>query len=119
GLVARAADGLRREVRAVGLGEQALGRNETRRRPKLRSLWIRYVACEGDVPAAFERRFEERRRGEAVEDDLPGKRREQREGVLVGGPGVDDGGLSELLGEPELRLERSPLGVAGRVVAEV
>ena len=68
GLVTCAANGLRGEVRAVGLGEEPVGRDATRRLAQLGRLRIGDVAGERDVPAALERRLEQRRRGEAVED---------------------------------------------------
>ena len=106
GLVAPPADGLRRKIRAVGLGEEPLGRDAPCRRAELGRLRVGHVACEGDVPAALERRLEERSGGEAVEDDRAGEAGEARERVVVGRARVDHHGLAQLVGERELRLEQ-------------
>ena len=55
-LVAAAAQRLGREVGAVGLGEQAVGRDAACGLPQLGRLGVGDVACERDVPAALERR---------------------------------------------------------------
>ena len=67
-LVALAAHRLRREIRAVGLGEQALRRYAPCGGAQVVGVLVGDVAGERDVPAAFERGVEQRRRGEAVED---------------------------------------------------
>ena len=51
GLVAAAADRLRREVRAVGLDEEAVGRHAGGGRAEVVRLRVRHVAGERDVPA--------------------------------------------------------------------
>ena len=55
-LVRAPADGLRREVRAVRLGEQPVGGHLSRRDPQVRGLAVGHVARERDVVAALERR---------------------------------------------------------------
>ena len=73
------------------------------------ALRVGDVAGERDVPAALERRLEQRGRREAVEDDGAVEARERGERVLVGVAGVDHDRLAELGGERELRLEEAPL----------
>ena len=70
-LVALASDGLRREVRAVGLGEQPVGGDLAGGGSQVVGVLVGDVPGERDVPAAFERDLEQVRRGEAVENDRP------------------------------------------------
>ena len=56
GSFALAAHRLRREVRAVGLGEEPVGGNLRRGEPQVGALLVGDVAGERDVPAALERR---------------------------------------------------------------
>ena len=118
GLVALAAHRLRREVGAVGLGEDAVGRHLRRGEAQVDRLRERRVAGERDVPAALERRLEQVRRGEAVQHDRAGEVGERSERVGVGRARVDDGGLAGLGGDVELLREEAQLLVARRVVAE-
>ena len=64
----------------------------SRRSTRLRE---RHVAGERDVPAALERRLEQVRRREAVEDDAAVEAGERGERVGVGGARVDDDGLPQ------------------------
>ena len=118
-LVAAPAHGLRSEVRAVGLGQQPVARDAAGGLAQLGGLRIGDVPGERHVPAALERRLEECRRGEAVQDHRPVEAGERLDGVVVGGTGVDHDRLAELGRELELRVEQPSLGVSGRVVAEV
>ena len=61
-----------------------------------RRLRVGDVAGERDVPAALERRLEQRGRREAVEDDGAVGAEQSRERVLVGVAGVDHDRLAEL-----------------------
>ena len=105
----------RREVRAVRLGEDPVGRHLGRRDAQLRRVPVRHVPREGDVVAALERRLEQARRREAVEDDVAVEAREHGERLRVGGPRVDHGRLAELGRERQLPLEqRRAAGRAAR-----
>ena len=77
-LVPLTAHRLRREVGAVGLGEDSLRRHLRCGEAKVDGLRIGRVAGEGDVPAALERGREHVRRREAVEDDGAGVSRRAR-----------------------------------------
>ena len=119
GLARPAAARLGREVRAVGLGEDAVGRHLRRRLAQLRRLRVGDVAGERDVPAPLEREREQRRRREAVEDHGAREAGEDGRGVRVGGARVDHDGLAVRLGEREQRLEEAELGVVRGVVPVV
>jgi len=67
----------------------------------------------------LERRLEQRRRREAVQDDAALVRDEACGGVVVSGARVDDDRLAGLAREGELGVEQPPLVVGRRVVAEV
>jgi hypothetical protein len=98
GLVLLAADGLRREIGRVGLGEDPIRGDPARRGAELRRLGEGDVAGERDIPAALERRRQQARRAEAVEDDGAGEAAQGGERVLVRGARVDDDRLAELAG---------------------
>ena len=102
----------------VGLGEDPVGGHLRRGEPQVDGVREGRVAGERDVPAALERRREQVRRREAVQDDGAVEAGERRERVVVGRARVDDDGLAELGGELELRGEEPLLRVGRRVVAE-
>src|SRR5439155_4294125 len=118
-LVALAAHRLRCEVRTVRLGEDAVARHAGGSVAQLRSLRIGDVPGERDVPAAVECGLDQRRRGEAVEDDGAVETVKTGQRVLVGRTRVDDDGLAKLARELELSLEERTLRSSRRVVAEV
>ena len=119
GSFGRPRSGWGEEVGAVGLGEDAVGRDVRGALTQVGRLRIRDVPGKRDVVAALEGGLEERRRGEAVQDHRSLKAPQGRERVLVGRACVHDDRLAELVGEPELPLEEAELGVVRRVVAEV
>src|SRR5919198_2237842 len=116
-LVLTAPHRLRREVRAVGLGQDPVGGHGGRRGAELLGFRIRDVAGERDVVAALERSREESGRREAVENDDAVERGQRTRRFLVCGSRVDDHGLSELMREGELPLEELELSLTRRVVA--
>ena len=115
GLVRPPAQRLGREVRRVGLGEDAVERDLRRGDAQLRRVLVRRVAGERDVVPAVERGRERGRIGEAVQHDGSVEGRELLEHGLVGGAVVDHDRLPELGGQPELLPEeRAAGGRAGR-----
>jgi hypothetical protein len=120
-LIGLAALRLRREVRSVGLDQQALRRDACCRLGKRRVLRIRHVAGERDPPACGDAVLETLRHREAVQDDPDacGTLAQQRERVLGGVASVDDERLVELLRQGDLELERPHLRFARRAVAVV
>src|SRR5215216_714075 len=119
GLVRAPATRLRREVRAIGLGEDPILRHGARGLPQLFRLRIGDVAGEGHVVPPLERRMQQSRRREAVQDDGAVEVPQRPCDVRVGGAAVDHDGLPELLRRREVRLEELPLSVVRRVVAVV
>ena len=105
GLIRPAAPRLRREVGAVGLGEQPLAWNGARGLTQLLGLREGDVAGEGEVIAALDCDRQELGRREAVQDD-GARKRLQRGGRLLGSRAcVDDDRLAELCGQLQLALE--------------
>ena len=119
-LVRLPSDRLRREVGAVRLREEPLGRNGTRRDTQVVRVLVGDVAGERDVPALLDRLVEKRDRREAVQHDRPVEPLpEDGDGVLVRRAVVDHDGQLRLLREAELVDEQLRLRVARRVVAVV
>ena len=98
---------LRREVRAVRLGEDPVGGDGRGGLAQRLGLRIRRVAGEGEVPASLETGREQLRLREAVHDDGAVVGAEHRLRVVVRGAGVDDDRQAELGGERELRREEA------------
>ena len=121
GPVALLAHDLRRQVRGVGLDEQAVERGAFGRFGEVLRLGVGDVAGERDPPAVLEALLEAGGHREAVQDHLEalGLLGEPLDRVVLGRAGVDDQRLAGLVRELDLRGERSLLVRAGRVVAEV
>ena len=119
-LVALAAHRLRREIRAVGLGEQPVGRDAASRVAQVVGVLVGDVAGERHVPAVLERR---RRAAAATRSSGgstgPSCASEACARVVVGRARVDDDRLAGLACELELRVEQLLLRRVRRVVAEV
>ena len=119
GLVRPAAQRLRREVRAVGLGEDPVG-GDRAALAQLGGLRVSDVAGERDVVAALERGREQHRRREAMQDDGAAACRASARGrVLVGRAGVDDDRLARARSPARAAPRRGGVAVVRRVVAVV
>ena len=88
----------RRQVRAVGLGQDPLSRHVSRRFAQLLGTRIGDVAGEREVVATLERHLQEPRRRETVEDDRSVEPCECSRGLRIGVSVVDDDRLAELPG---------------------
>ena len=120
GLVRPAADGLRREVGRVGLGEDPVGRNLRRRVAELGRLRVGDVAGERDVPAALERGRQQARATRSSAGRPCRRSRRAPRAVSSSAARVwITTGLPSSAASVELRGEEAALGVARRVVAEV
>ena len=116
-LVRPAPNGLRGEIRTVGLDEDPIERNDGRRLPQRGRLRVRGVTCERNVVATLRGERRDLGRREAVQDDRAGKRLERSRSLLVGLTVVDHDGELELIREPELCVEQLPLLDRRRVPA--
>ena len=117
--VATSANGLRREVGAVRLDEEAVGGDAARGGTQVVGVLVRHVAGERHVPAVRECGLEERLGGEAVENHRPADALEPPARVVIRRPCVDDHRLAGVSRDGELPVEEPLLQIVGRVIAEV
>jgi hypothetical protein len=115
-LVRPSTERLGREVRRVGLGEDAVGKDLRCREPQIRRVLVRRVAGERDVVPALEHSGQCGGIGEAVQHDGAVERGELLEHVLVGRAVVNHDRFPELTRELELLPEERALAVVWRVV---
>src|SRR5205085_3493404 len=120
-LVASPAEGYGREERAVGLDEQAFGRDCASDFAQVLRLLERDVSGERDHEAEFEHLFGHRQAAaEAVHDAAARRARPLRAEYLdrlgVGLARMDDDGKALLLRQPQLTRKDLALHVARRVV---
>ena len=118
-LVSLAAERLRREIRAVRLGKDPIGGNGRRRLPQQGGLRIGHVSRKRHVVPALERRVEQTRGREAVEDDRAGERGQRGCSVVVGVARVDHDGEPGGRGDLELPVEERALHLARSTVMKV
>ena len=119
GSFGRPRQGLRREVRAVGLRQDAVGGDSRQRPAQLVGLGERDVAGEGHVVASLDGGGQQLGLGEAVEDDGAAEPGEHRRGLGDDGTSVNHERQAELVGERDLRLEEPVLLRERRVVVVV
>ena len=114
-------NGCGRQVRRVGLDEQAVERGALGGLGEVLGLRVRDVAGERDPPAVVEAFVEPAGHREAVQDHLEpgGVLGERGDRVVLGRAGVDHQRLAELARQLDLRAERALLVGARRVVAVV
>src|SRR5215211_6620240 len=106
-----------REVRAVGLDEQAVAGDLASDLAELLRARVGDVAGERNVVAAVERDRQELGRGEAVQDDGALEAFERLRRLVRGRARMNDDGFAELGRQLEVALEELALAVMRRVVA--